>query len=102
MSHSGRKGASQNLPVRPPPDPTRCAAMITPRIKSSSFFPEEEAVGDLFLGRQRKAKLEGYVQTLAAIDALVDFTAMAAAVDAACPRSPEFDTNLCKSLIRIG
>ena len=61
--------------------------MITPRIKPSSFFPEEEAVDDLFLARQRKAKLEGYVQTLAAIDALVDFTAMAAAVDAACPRA---------------
>lgn len=60
--------------------------MITPRIKPSGFFPEE-AVDDLFLARQRKAKLEGYVQTLAAIDALVDFTAMASAVDAACPRA---------------
>ncbi len=60
--------------------------MITPRIKPSGFFPEE-AVDDLFLARQRKAKLEGYVQTLTAIDALVDFTAMASAVDAACPRA---------------
>lgn len=59
--------------------------MITPRMKPSSFFPEE-AVDDLFLARQRKAKLEGYVQMLAAIDALVDFEAMAAAVDVACPR----------------
>lgn len=60
--------------------------MITPRIKLSSFFPEE-APDDLFLVRQRKAKLEGYVQTLAAMDKLIDFSAMAAAVDAACPRA---------------
>ncbi len=50
--------------------------MITPRIKPSSFFPEE-VHDDLFLTRQRKVKLEGYIQTLAAIGALVDFTAMA-------------------------
>lgn len=61
--------------------------MITPRIKPSGFFPEEEVFDDLFLARQRKAKLEGYVQTLAAIDVLVDFAAMAAAVDVACPRA---------------
>ncbi|MEK8028287.1 transposase [Pseudaquabacterium rugosum] len=36
--------------------------------------------------RQRKAKLEGYVQSLAAMDELIDFGAMAAAVDRACPR----------------
>ena len=40
--------------------------MITPRIKPSSFFPEE-AADDLFVAQQRKAKLEGYVQTLAAM-----------------------------------
>ncbi len=51
--------------------------MITPRTKPSSFFPEE-AADDLFVAQQRKAKLEGYVQTLAA---------MAAAVDKACPRA---------------
>ncbi len=44
--------------------------MITPRIKPSCFFPEE-AVDDLFLARQRKAKLEDDVQTLAATVALV-------------------------------
>ena len=55
-------------------------------IKPSSFFPEE-AADDLFLAQQRKAKLEGYVQTLAAMDELIDFAAMAAAVDNACPRA---------------
>jgi len=60
--------------------------MITPRIKPSSFFPEE-AADDLFVAQQRKAKLEGYVQTLAAMDELIDFAAMAAAVDKACPRA---------------
>ncbi|MEY4748566.1 MAG: hypothetical protein RIQ60_780 [Pseudomonadota bacterium] len=59
--------------------------MITPRIKPSSFFPPEQA-DDLFLREQRKSKLEGYVQTLAAMDDLIDFSTMAAAVDAACPR----------------
>ncbi|NYG31652.1 IS5 family transposase [Sphaerotilus montanus] len=60
--------------------------MITPRTKPSSFFPEE-AADDLFVVQQRKAKLEGYVQTLAAMDELIDFAAMAAAVDKACPRA---------------
>ena len=60
--------------------------MISPRIKPSAFFPEE-APDDLFLLKQRKAKLEGYGQTLAAMDALIDFSAMASAVDAACPRA---------------
>ena len=60
--------------------------MITPRIKPSSFFPEE-AADDLFVVQQRKAKLEGYVQTLAAMDKLIDFAGMAAAVDKACPRA---------------
>jgi IS5 family transposase len=59
--------------------------MISPRIKPSAFFPEE-APDDLFLVRQRKAKLEGYVQSLAAMDELIDFGAMTAAVDRACPR----------------
>ena len=59
--------------------------MISPRIKPSAFFPEE-APDDLFLVRQRKAKLEGYVQSLAAMDELIDFGAMAAAVDRTCPR----------------
>lgn len=60
--------------------------MITPRIKPSSFFPEE-AADDLFVAQQRKAKLEGYVQTLAAMDELIDFAAMAAALDKASPRA---------------
>lgn len=41
----------------------------------------------MFVMRHRKAKLEGYVQTLAAMDELIDFSSMAAAVDAACPRA---------------
>ena len=60
--------------------------MITPRIKPSGFFPEE-APDDMFLLRHRKAKLEGYVQTLAAMDTLIDFSSMAASVDTACPRA---------------
>lgn len=60
--------------------------MITPRIKPSGFFPEE-APDNMELVRQRKAKLEGYVQTLAAMDELIDFSEMAGAVDAACPRA---------------
>ncbi|BEU98739.1 hypothetical protein ACDW_44450 (plasmid) [Acidovorax sp. DW039] len=60
--------------------------MITPRTKPSSFFPEE-APDDLFLVRQRKAKLESYVQTLAAMDKLIDFSEMAQAADVACPRA---------------
>lgn len=59
--------------------------MITPRIKPSSFFPEQ-AADDLFVVQQRKAKLEGFVQSLAAMDELIDFAAMASAVDKACPR----------------
>lgn len=58
--------------------------MITPRIKPLGFF-SEVAPDDMFLVRHRKAKLEGCVQTLAAMDALIDFSEMAAAVDAACP-----------------
>ena len=60
--------------------------MITPRIKPSVFFPEE-APDEKALVRQRKAKLEGYVQTLAAMDELIDFSEMAGAVDVACPRA---------------
>ena len=60
--------------------------MITPCIKPLSFFPEE-AADDLFMAQQRKAKLEGYMQTLAAMDELIDFAAMAAAVDKACLRA---------------
>lgn len=54
------------------------SGMITPRIKPSGFFPEE-AADDMELVRQRKAKLEGYVQTLAAMDELIDFSEMAGA-----------------------
>lgn len=63
----------------------RSVVMITPRIKPSSFFPEQ-AADDLFVVQQLKAKLEGFVQSLAAMDELIDFAAMAGAVDKACPR----------------
>ena len=59
---------------------------MLPRITPSSFFPDE-AVDDLFVAQQCKAKLEGCVQTLAAMDELIDFAAIAAAVDKACPRA---------------
>ena len=59
--------------------------MITPRIKPSGFFPPDPP-DDRSVRQQRQAKLEGYVQTLAAMDELIDFAAMAAAVDTACPR----------------
>lgn len=45
-------------------------------------FPDE-AADDLFVARQGKAKLEGYVRTLAAMNELIDFAAMADAVDGA-------------------
>lgn len=51
--------------------------MITPRISLSRIFPDEHA-DDLSVPRQGKAKLEGYVQTLAA---------MASAIDKVSPRA---------------
>jgi hypothetical protein len=60
--------------------------MITPWIEPASS-DSEEAVDHLVTARQRKAMREGYVQALAAIDVLVDFTATAAAGNAACPRA---------------
>ena len=60
--------------------------MITPRTKPLSFLADE-AANELFVVQQGKAKLEGYVQTLAAMDELIDFAVMAAAMDKACPRA---------------
>ncbi|WP_239062055.1 transposase [Ideonella livida] len=60
--------------------------MTTPRTKPSVFFADDAQADDLFITQQRKAKLEGYVKTLAAIDRLMDFSAMAVEVDAVCPR----------------
>lgn len=59
--------------------------MITPRIKPSAFF-RREAKTDLFVQDHREAKLGGFIEKLAAIDALVDFGAVAREVDQACPR----------------
>jgi IS5 family transposase len=58
--------------------------MITPRIKPSAFFRRQPSV-DLFVEEHRQAKLGAYVANLAAMDALINFAAVAAAVDAACP-----------------
>lgn len=62
------------------------AAMITPRIKPSKFWHHQPAA-DLFVQEQRQAKLGSYVAKLATMDELIDFAAIAAAVDAACPRA---------------
>jgi IS5 family transposase len=60
--------------------------MITPRIKPSAFFRRQPS-GDLFVEEHRQAKLGSYVAHLAGMDELIDFCAVAAAVDAACPRA---------------
>jgi len=60
--------------------------MITPRIKPSAFFQDQPAT-DLFVQEHRQAKLGSYVANLAAMDGLIDFGAVANAVDAACPRA---------------
>lgn len=60
--------------------------MITPRIKPSKFW-KSQPVTDLFIQEQRQAKLGSYVAKLATMDELIDFAAIAAAVDAACPRA---------------
>ena len=62
------------------------SAMITPRIKPSAFFQEQPAT-ELFVQEHRKAKLGSYVANLAAMDGLIDFGAVASAVDAASPRA---------------
>lgn len=58
--------------------------MITPRIKPSSFWRHQPTT-DLFVQEHRQAKLGSYVAKLAAMDELIDFAAIATAVDAACP-----------------
>ncbi len=59
--------------------------MITPRAKPSAFFRRQPS-GDLFVQDQRETKLGGFIANLAAMDELVDFGAIAAHVDTACPR----------------
>lgn len=60
--------------------------MITPRIKPSAFFARRPST-DLFVQEQREGKLGSYVAKLAAMDELIDFAAVAAQVDQACPRA---------------
>ncbi|MGG1951131.1 IS5 family transposase [Ralstonia solanacearum] len=59
-------------------------AMIAPRT-DSSFFARQPDV-DLLVEEQRISKLQSYVATLARMAELVDFLAIAASVDATCPR----------------
>lgn len=61
------------------------AAMITPRIKPSAFWRRQASV-DLFVQDQRQSKLGGFIANLAAMDELIGFAAIAAQVEAACPR----------------
>lgn len=58
--------------------------MIAPRTNSSFFARQSDA--DLFVEEQRISKLQSHVATLARMAELVDFPAIAASVDAACPR----------------
>lgn len=60
--------------------------MITPRIKPSAFFARRPST-DLFVQERREGKLGSYVAKLAAMDELIDFAAIAVAVDQACPRA---------------
>lgn len=55
--------------------------MITPRIKPSGVAPT-----DLYVQGQRHAKFGGFIAGLAPMDGRIDFAAIAAQVDAACPR----------------
>lgn len=61
------------------------SAMITPRIKPSAFW-RRQPTADLFVQEQRQDKMGGFIANLAAMDELIDFAAVAAQVDAACPR----------------
>lgn len=60
--------------------------MITPRIKPPKFW-NHRPEADLFVQEHRQAKLGQYVAKLAAMDELIDFGAIAAAVDKAMPRA---------------
>lgn len=60
-------------------------AMNTPRIKPSTFWRRQPST-DLFVQEQRQDKMGGFIANLAAMDELIDFAAIAAQVDSACPR----------------
>jgi hypothetical protein len=62
------------------------APMSTSRIKPSSLWRHQPGA-DLFVQDQRQAKLGGFIANLAAMDELIDFAAIAARVDTACPRA---------------
>lgn len=60
--------------------------MITPRIKPSAFWRRQPSV-DLFVQDQRQTKLGSFIANLAAMEELINFSAIAAQVDEACPRA---------------
>lgn len=62
-------------------------SMKKPRtqLSRSSLFRSRPAE-DLFVQQSRESRLTSYVVNLAAMDGLVDFAAVSAAVDQACPR----------------
>jgi hypothetical protein len=62
------------------------ARMIMLRIKPFSFWCRQPST-DLFVQDERQAMLGGFIANLAAMDELIDFAAVTAAVDADCPRA---------------
>jgi hypothetical protein len=56
-----------------------------PAHQPSTFWRHEPST-DLFVQEQRQTKLGGFIANLAAMDELIDLVAIAARVDAACPR----------------
>ncbi|MCZ8236725.1 MAG: hypothetical protein O9335_16365 [Inhella sp.] len=53
---------------------------------SRSALWRRQPTADLFVQEQRQTKLGGFIANLAAMDELVNFAAIAAQVDATCPR----------------
>lgn len=61
-------------------------SMTCARTHTASFW-RRQPKSDLFVQDQRQAKLGGFIASLAAMDELIDFAAIAAQVDSACPRA---------------
>lgn len=81
--------------------------MISPCIKPSAFWRRQPSA-DLFVQDQRQAKLGSFIANLAAMDELIDFAAVAAQVDSACPRAdrskggrPPYPTEIMVRLLFI-
>ncbi|WAC71383.1 IS5 family transposase [Roseateles sp. SL47] len=89
------------------PESVTIQAMITPRIKPSAFW-RRQASSDLFVQDRRQEKMGSFIANLAAMDELVDFAAVAAQVEAACPRPdrskggrPPYSTEIMVRLVFI-